>query len=225
VPTTIVGLVILVVLLLPGMTYRVSRDAQDPTPGHSAFRETAAIVTVSALAHGVTLAGFAIARTWGPTSITPDIGQLLRPKSGYFGDHYARVFLWAAGLMLLSCALSALAGAWRPGALMKRLPSAQVDFRSAWWKQLRAGQPAGHTIYLGCELDDGSYVSGELLSFATGTEETADRDLVLTGDLGYRPPGSNEPQEFNLGASTLIVSARRIKFITVNYAPKASGTE
>ena len=46
--------------------------------------------------------------------------------------------------------------------------------------------------YLSCDLTDGTYIGGYLLTFNPDPEETTDRELALTGPITYRASGDDE---------------------------------
>jgi hypothetical protein len=85
-------------------------------------------------------------------------------------------------------------------------------------------------IHVGCLLDDGSYVEGELGSFSVVGDDVPDRDLVLTEPVSYRPPGADEVEPY--GCSAVCLSAARIVAAFVTYvgpaatsSPEAAGEE
>jgi hypothetical protein len=64
-------------------------------------------------------------------------------------------------------------------------------------------------------LDDGSYLGGWVLTYSPDSDETADRELTLSGPVTYRSPTGQEAMD--LGVSAVAVSARRIQYLTVSY--------
>jgi hypothetical protein len=81
-PTTLTGLLLFVILLLPGFAYAIGKDRNGVSQGLTPFRETAAVVVASVSAELVVLSLFAIIRTIWP-SVTPNVGALVRNGGGY----------------------------------------------------------------------------------------------------------------------------------------------
>jgi len=95
-----------------------------------------------------------------------------------------------------------------------------VAFRSAWWRLFEEHPHEGHRIYVGCTLDGGSYVAGWLFSHAIDYEETADRDLILSAPVLFRPAGAGDEEAAELAnVGAVVVSARRIEHLFVSYIP------
>jgi kynurenine formamidase len=89
---------------------------------------------------------------------------------------------------------------------------------SSWWLLFHEYPRRSGTarVHVGCELTDGSRVSGTLQHYALQAEETRVRELALTAPLHYRPPGSDTEHELT-GTAVVALSARQIKFLTVAY--------
>ncbi|WP_329165389.1 DUF6338 family protein [Streptomyces sp. NBC_01717] len=210
-PSSLLGLVLFVVCLVPGFIYAAARDLHLPERTSSAFRETTRVVLASLALDGIALAVFAVIRTAAP-GLTPDTGRLVREGWGYVRDDYGRLTLWSCAL-LVAAAGAALAAA----RLLPRGPG-PLSVESSWWL-LFGRYPAltgAKCTYVGCELVDGSYLAGVLKHFAHQAEETGDRELALVAPLEYRPhPGV--PSRPLTDHQLVSVSARQIKFLTVTY--------
>lgn len=207
-PTTVTGLVLLVVLLLPGLTFVIIRERRGSERRPTPFRETGAVVFCSVLTELAALVLFALARGLMP-GLTPDVGQLVREGLGYARDHYAQLGWWAVGLLLFACALAAAAAALTAG-------KPHASAMSAWWIMFDSWFP-GENPLVGCILEDGSYIEGRQASFNVSSEDSPDRDLVLVEPLKYRPPGETETHAVPWGAAC--ISARRIVTMFVSYPP------
>lgn len=220
-PDSLLGFTLFVLLLAPGLTYYFQRELRAPTRSVSAFRETATVAVASVVFNVAVLALLGVVRVLWPEG-TPDIGRLVREAGAYIKCEYRLVGVWSTGLLAFACLVAGLFGRFSPDWIR---PSASgISFTSAWWELIRGSdRPAGHTVFVGCELDDGSYVSGEVLSFSHDVEETADRELVLRPPISYRAAGADEPQE--LLVSAFVVSARAMRFLTFTYVPMASAVE
>ncbi|MEW9527377.1 DUF6338 family protein [Microbispora sp. NPDC049125] len=205
-PTTFTGLLLFVVLLLPGFAYLVVRERVSTERRLSPFRETGVIAFVSVIAELAVLGVFALMRVLA-AEWTPDIGRLIRDGPAYVRTHYASLGLWGVGLLLIAVLAAAAAGRW----LLRQPHSSTV---SAWWQMFEIWHP-GLDRHVVCLLDDGSSVEGYLTSFNRSAEDTPDRDLILEGPLKHRLPNEAEPVDYP--ASVACISARRIVTLFVTY--------
>ncbi|MFE4693969.1 DUF6338 family protein [Streptomyces sp. NPDC056749] len=209
-PTTFTGLILLVVLLLPGLTFVIVRERKGSERRPTPFRETGTVVFCSVLTELAVLVVFAVLRGVMP-ALTPDVGRLVREGVPYAQVHYAELVWWAGGLLAAACALAAVAAA-----MTARVPHSSA--MSAWWVMFEKWYP-GESPLVGCVLENGSYVEGRLASFNVSSDDLPDRDLILVEPLKYRAPGALETQDFPWGS--VCVSARRIVSMFVSY-PLAS---
>ena len=209
-PTSLLGLLLFVMSVFPGVGYLLGREARHPTRDHNGFRETASIVFAGIIAVTVSAFVFAGLRALTP-SHTPDVGELLRDPDPYIRANLPYVSAWAVGILVL-----ATAGAYLAGLVAPRLRGG-VDFESAWWKAFKhkPGGVESHRVHVGCELADGSYVAGWLWSYATAVEENLDRDLLLVAPITYR--ASNDDDEVPLDHAAVVVGASKINFVGVTY--------
>ncbi len=228
-PTTLVGLLLFIVVLAPGFCFVSAWDTRFPERQRSVFRETITVAFASLTLDVLVLGLFAIVRALWPSS-TPDVGELIRqahaylvgasfPHGGYYRNgvlqtqgsfllpsHYVEVFIWAIALLGVACF-----GAWTAGNFLPWT----FPFESSWSLAFAGARPENTEVYVGCELNDGGYIAGYLLSFSSEIEETEDRDLTLSGEIKYRPAGALEAEDQKVGS--VVVSARDIKFLTVSY--------
>jgi hypothetical protein len=209
VPTTLVGLLVFLVLLVPGFAYTLRRERVASSRDVSVFRETVELAFVSVVADAVVLLLFAGARALFP-SLTPDPRQLLRDPGRYGLDHLGLVAAWGGGLLVVAAALATLAA----GPPFRRRKREHEAYASAW--TLLFSEHPGARIYVGCLLDDGSYVTGRLRTYSRASEDDEDRDLTLTGPISYRGPGDTNAAVLpDVGAAA--ISARRLTLLTVSY--------
>lgn len=151
---------------------------------------------------------------------TPDIALLIRdPHSYILLDNSRLVYLvaWAALLILLSSALSA-AFAYRLGFLdylSRRFAPAVTDV-SGWYRVFDTEAPENSTVYVMCELVDGSYAAGDLAWYNTDPEDSPDRDLILAPPLTLLNP---QGEDLGIPVERVILSARDMRQIYVVYAP------
>ncbi|MDO0934531.1 DUF6338 family protein [Streptomyces sp. DG2A-72] len=205
-PTTITGLVLLVILLLPGLTFVIVQERRGSEHRLTPFRETGVVVFGSVIAEMFTLGIFGVARALMP-GLTPDVGRIVREGTEYARNHYVEICWWAVGLLLFSCLVAAIA------ALLTR-NNPHPSAASAWWIMFDSWFP-GENPVVGCVLEDGSYVEGRQASFNVSSDDSPDRDLVLVEPLKYRAPGAAEATPFPWGA--VCISARQIVTMFVSY--------
>lgn len=228
-PTSLVGLLLFVVLLAPGFCYLLRREREAPVRTVSGFRETVTLVLTSLGCNLAVAVAFGLIRGLLPRH-TPDVGSLVRAPDPFVRAHYDELAWWALGLLVAACLLAvAMASAdltAMVGRGLRRVPVARrlapptrgVRFQSAWWRAFQDPSHQGHRVYLGCALDDGSYVAGWLFSHAIDHDETADRDLILSAPVCFRPAGAEDGDAAELrNVDAVVLSARRIVELFVTY--------
>jgi hypothetical protein len=218
-PTTLTGLLLFVVLLLPGFAYLVGKERGGTERHTSPFRETVAIVAASVSSEITVLILFALAR-WLWPSLTPDAGALIHGGSTYLRDHYREFAAWGTAMLLLSVALAYAATV---PAIRRRLPGSYPHDStvSAWWL-LFERLPLGRSVYVACTLDDGSSVRGGLQSFNKSADDDPDRELVLAAPIAYKLPDDDEEQDYPVSA--VCVAARRIVTMFVSYVDRVTSS-
>lgn len=226
VPTTLTGLVLFLVLLLPGFAYVIGKERHGTGQQPTAFRETAAVVAASFSAELVVLLIFAIVRTIGP-GLTPNVGDLVRDPVPYLRGttdhpgHYEQVLIWGAALLLTATALAYVAAKPWARRFFGEYPHSSTV--SAWWRLFDTWK-GDRAIHVGCVLADGSYVEGYVASFSTVADDQPDRDLILAAPIRYRPRGITEPKDY-ADWQAVSVSASRIITLFTRYEnePPANG--
>jgi hypothetical protein len=227
-PTTLTGLLLFVVLLLPGFAYAIGKEqhsvAHRPTP----FRETAAVVAASVIFNISVLVIFAIVRALWP-AITPDVGALVRDPGIYLRGghgriaHYGLVSIWAIGLLALASlfAYTATLPSIRRtvGGVLGPYPG--DSDASGWWILFEKWEQK-RKIHIGCILDDGSFVEGTLGSFSKESDDSPERDLILVQPISYRPTGAATPELYKCSAACVSASCIMVLFVT--YADEGEAT-
>jgi hypothetical protein len=233
VPTNLVSLVLFVVLLAPGLvsiTWRSFRPIRKPT----VLGELAGLVFRSLICDVLALGVFAWIHVVWP-QWTPDVGALIRTQT-YIRENFALVAWWSLGLLVLAC-LFAYIGAqiWTKVTtgrgkffeiFKKLVPGEVVAYQPAWWELLSVIQP-DHLRYVGCVLDDDTYIAGYLHSYNPMPDETGDRELTLVAPITLRSPGEDTANTLGGKApvGAICISARRIQYFTVSYLPKQTKKE
>jgi hypothetical protein len=227
IPSDLTGLLLFVILLLPGFAYNSARARRRPDRKLTAMQETVTIVTASLAALATSGLFFAIIRALLP-GVTPDVRAALFSTHAYLQAHYVRTAWWVAAFLAVAI-LGAMGVAeaqesrWLSRNRYLRGLAAPPDpsTQSGWWIAFGPGLGAGHEVHVGCTLDDGSYVSGRLRSYSQVAEDTADRDLVLRPPIKVRPRGAAQAQEVQ-NVTMMTISARHVVTMAVTYVSRSS---
>lgn len=226
IPSSLTGLVLFVILLWPGFAYNSVRGRRRPDRRLTSLQETVVIVASSLFALAACGTAFAAIRALLP-GVTPDVRLALFSPHAYLQSHYVRTAWWAAAFLAAAVAgaagvASAQESKWirRTRYLRGLAPPPDPSTQSGWWIAFGPGLQAGHQVYVGCTLVDGSYISGRLRSYSQVAEDTADRDLVLRPPIKVRPPGASETHEIR-NVTVMTISARHIVTMTVTYISRA----
>lgn len=229
IPSDLIGLILFVILLLPGFAYNSVRARRRPDRQLTTLQETVIIVTTSLVALAATGVIFATIRALLP-GVTPDVRSALFSTRAYLQGQYVRTAWWAIAFLAFAI-LGAIGVAeaqesrWlRRSHYLRRLAAPpDPSTQSGWWIAFSPGLDAGHELHVGCTLDDGSYVSGRLRSYSQLAEDTADRDLVLRAPIKVRPGGATETREVQ-NVTLMTVSARHIVTMAVTYVDRTSSS-
>lgn len=213
-PSTLSGLLLFIVALLPGFVYLVGRERVGLERRTSPFRETTAVLAASVATE--LAAAIVLSPLW---AWSLDVDRLVREPERYWREEYGLISGWVLGWLVAACllALAATSRKVRTHRLLTWLGAyPHPSTISAWW-YLFEEQAAGDDRYVGLMLDDQSYLHGKLLSFNANAEDGPDRDLVLMAPITYRGPNMTSAKRLDCGAAT--VSARHIVAMTVAYVP------
>lgn len=232
VPSGLTGAVLFIVLLWPGFAYFSIRARNSPDRQLTSLQEIVTIVSASLIAIAATGVLFGIIRVAWPGE-TPDVRSLLFQPRTYLQAHYVRTGWWALILLTVAVLGSICAAEVQSNPRMKRFrrlswltAAPDPSTMSGWWIAFSGRDPHKEHVYVGCTIDDGSYVSGRLHSFSQVAEDSADRDLVLRAPISVRPVGAKQTEAIK-DAALMTISARHIVTVTVTYvripAPPATG--
>lgn len=240
-PSTLVGVALFVSLLTPGFAFLARRESRFPARQYTTLRETAAVVTVSLVCNGVTLAAFGAIRVSSP-NWTPDIGRLAREGQAYVRADFVSLGIWLATLLSVASVLAFVAACppgWfrRSASRVSRIGSESFAGAVARWADEYERRPirtnSGWTeafqvypdsyVWVTCDLVDGRVIGGWLRSANPQTEETGERSIVLTGTLRMR--GTDPADEFeDMHTGTTVISADQLRFVAVSYFDSAGST-
>ena len=207
-PTTLSGLAIFVVFLTPGFLNYIQRRRRVPRRKLSSLVEVATFLSVSVLTNAAALGVFVVIRAIIPNH-TPNVERLAAEGSKYVDPRIGYITLWIIILLGISCGLAVGLGRW-PGPL-RRLTPVIVD-SSAWYYAFELG-PEGSKVYLGFDMNDGSYIGGYLDWYNTDDDEVADRDIVLAAPIVTKIDGEDAESSFQ----RVVLSARNIAKISVDF--------
>jgi hypothetical protein len=244
-PTTLSGLFLFVVLLLPGFAFFVGRERHTSGQQFSAFRETAIVVAASLSSELIVLVVFAVVRVLLP-GLTPDVGALVRDSGEYLrgngrqAGHYGQVAIWAVAMLVVAVAL---AYSWSIPEIRARVRAFATNGKrfskmrnligdalgeyphesnaSAWWV-LFDSWSEHNEVGVRCFLDDGSCVEGRIGTFSREADDKPERDLILIEPISFRPAGGDEVEQSE--ASAVCISASRIVTLFVTYQRKPAVT-
>jgi Family of unknown function (DUF6338) len=207
VPSTIDGLLLFLVFLVPGFLSYIQRRKRVDERRLSPLVELATFVTTSVVTTIVALGIFTLLR-WVLPHHTPNSEQLFSGPHKYLLARPGYVVAWGLLLLAISSFLGFAIGRWGRAWITPII----VDM-SAWNLLFTEQVPPDAKVFLGCDLEDGTYVSGYLAWFNTDPDEGEDRALVLATPITVRTGGTSAPSQF----SRLILSAREIKRLHVSY--------
>lgn len=207
-PTTLGGLGIFVIFLTPGFLNYILRKRRVPQRSLSSLVELSTFVSISVLTNLLALCVFALVRFVEPRH-TPDIERMLIQGTSYIFPRIGYIVVWAAVILATSCTFALLIGLGIGP--IARLTPVIID-ASAWYQVFESG-PEDALVFVGCDLNDGSYVSGYLDWYNTDIDEVSDRDLVLAAPITVKIGGNEEAYGFE----RMILSARNIARLNVAF--------
>src|SRR5260221_14391696 len=79
-------------------------------------------------------------------------------------------------------------------------------------------------IHVGSILEDGSLIEGKLGSFSRESDDSPNRDLILSPPIRYRPPGVDDLETSPYEGGAVCFSAARIVAMFVSYSEKDAVT-
>jgi hypothetical protein len=207
-PSTLGGLAIFVVFLTPGFLNYVQRRRRVPQRALSPLVEVSTFVSISVFTNLLALGLFALVR-WITPDHSPNVEQMLTEGATYIDPRVGYIAAWSAGVLVVSCALAVLIGS---GKLPFPELTPVIINTSAWYQVFESG-PADAKVFVGCDMDDGSYISGYLDWYNTDVDEVADRDLVLAAPIEINAEGETT----ETGFPRMILSARNIERLSVSF--------
>ena len=223
-PSSLFGVFLLIAFAFPGFTYQRTVARTRPERVQTGLQELLEILFMSVVIDGVTTLVVAAVAAVGGIGM-PKVSSLIMSPRAYAAAHVGLMSWW---LTVGFCVANVLAFGLASGVLERLLrrviphgtPQALAgnSQQSAWWLVFRAHPEL--TTHVGCIMQDGSYVAGDLYSFSRSAVEGAERDLVLSGCLEYRAPGQTRSRALE-DVSVVVVSSGEIAVLTVSYVEQA----
>ncbi|MEU0878453.1 DUF6338 family protein [Lentzea sp. NPDC005914] len=217
-PSTLTGLIIFVLLLVPGFVFQRRRARDRPAAEETALQEALTILFTGLLLDGIGLAAVG-GLWWAIPGSGVDVSKLVLSPTAYLAAHPVRLMGWSAAVLALAIAVGYLAAGRRVQAVVRRSArraASSEPHASAWWL-LFEEHPPEVPVHVGCYLSDGGYLSGRLHSYSRVGKESGDRELTLRDEITYREPGEASATRVLHNVGAVSVSARNIQFLTVTY--------
>jgi Family of unknown function (DUF6338) len=220
-PTTTVSLFVTIAFALPGYVFHRTALRRNPERTDTAVTEVLSVLFAS-----IAIDTFVILLLLAAGAVLPvqkiDAAGFIADPQGYVAENVGLVAGWASTGFLLALLLAVIAGLrpwrrWLPGRWREWADDRErryQDQQSAWWRLFHDNPDS--RVYVGCTLDDGSYVSGFLNSYSKVGTEHADRELTLRAPITYRPSGDSDAVQIDT-VGAVAVSARHIVLMTVTY--------
>jgi hypothetical protein len=207
-PTTLAGLAIFVAFLTPGFLNYLQRKRRVPQRTLSPLVEVATFLSISVFTNLLAVGLFAAVRAIAPKH-APNVEQMLSHGTSYIYPRIGYITAWSIGVLIVSCTIAVLIGS--DIIPFARLAPVIIDV-SAWYQIFESG-PKGAKVYVGCDMSDGSYISGYLQWYNTDVDEIADRDLALAAPILVKANDQTVTSDFE----RMILSARNIERLSVDF--------
>jgi hypothetical protein len=225
-PTTTVSLFVTIAFALPGYIFHRTALRRNPERADTAVTEVLSVLFASIAIDTLVLLLLVAASAVLPVHKVNASGFISNPQ-GYVAKNLGVIAGWGSIGFLLALLLAVAAGlrpweAWLPARWREWADGRErlyQDQQSAWWRLFHDNP--GSRVYVGCTVDDGSYVSGFLNSYSKVGTEHADREITLRAPVTYRPSEDSKAMPLdNVGA--IAISARHIVLMTVTYVTSSA---
>jgi Family of unknown function (DUF6338) len=145
---------------------------------------------------------------------------LARTPRNYATTNYHLLAAWSIGFVFLASSIGYMAGTRRVRLLCRALfrLTPIEPHASAWW--LLFNEHPDAVVYVGCFLDNGSYISGRLHSYSRDAREDRHHELTLRGSITYVPPEGSGRAEALTNVGAVAINSRNVTLMTVSYVPQ-----
>lgn len=220
-PTTTVSLFVTIAFALPGYIFHRTALRRNPERTDTAVTEVLSVLFASIAIDTFVLLLLVAASAVLPVPKVNASGFISNPQ-GYAAKNLGVIAGWASTGFLLAVLLAFAAGLrpwqrWLPAPWRGRADDRERHYQgqqSAWWRLFHDNP--GSRVYVGCTVDDGSYISGFLNSYSKVGTEHADREITLRAPVTYRLSEESKAVQLN-NVGAVVISARHIVVMTVTY--------
>lgn len=209
IPTTITGLAVVALMLLPGFVFVTSRERHQPARRLSALRETSKVLAATAVSYLIPAVILVVLACLFPER-RRDLADLVSSPQTFVQDHPFRMAVGLVSVVLLASVVAGLLGSPRFNFLIPRSGG------SAWWHLFEEAKPHDTTdIQVAVTLADDAVLTGVLHSWNRDADDHGDRELVLSSPIWLQPPESGVVER--LETEVLAIASRQIKYLSVQY--------
>lgn len=221
-PSTLLGLIILLAAIGPGYCFIVARGRRVPDRGLSELRELVELALVGSLCTVVAaLAVTAVAARQVDWPDTDDLSTIIAQPMVYLLESPARLtgaLVGAVLVLLIACAVAYLLAV-----LIHWDSRPSIDPRGSAWRTIFSEEYRGHDKETTVLLDGGAQLVGYAHGFTVGPDEEQQRELLLARPFVYKPDGDAPP--YKLDVDRLVVRSDQIRLLTVKYVRRQGPAE
>lgn len=224
-PTEPLAALVYIFMLVPGIVFVHKSEMHRPTIRRSIFRETSAVIVVSAVCFAaVALVAFIwsffdgeVANLFYQFLTSPD--ALLKK------DPQLLVAVVLSSLLIATAVGFSMGTKGFQSGLDQLMGGADAINRThSGWAEAFELYPAAEVV-VGVQLKSGTWVQGQMYTYNPLPHDDPDRSLTLTGNIRYRTQNMDETASFE-GLTMLIIQASEIDFLAVGHnEPVQAGNE
>jgi hypothetical protein len=204
-PASIASLALFVALLVPGMIYAIRLEKYTSRAQPSQLRELVQVILASILSGVLAIAVYIPFRI-NFAGVTPSFQLWASEGNKYWIGHFESIVVLCALYFLISCSFGMVLAEAHGRALRGDRGFGWFTQVSRWVLPNPIRQTSGWSViadlyesednppyvYVGCQMKDGSYVSGPLWTLSHRAEEDQNRDLVISAPILFRAAGGDE---------------------------------
>jgi len=212
IPTTLTGILLLLILLLPGFVFITLRERHQPARRLSVFRETSVVLAATTASYAIPAIATGIL-VWQWPEFRSQVAAALSDPAMYASHHAFRLtgatLIWVA----VGTGIGAALGTKRFAPLLTGTSGG-----SAWWELFEPNPrlvTGAFSTEVTATLDDDTLITGRLYSWNRDADDGPDREFTLQAPLWLQPKNESEP--FKLDAAAMTISARVIRHLSVRY--------
>lgn len=212
IPTTLTGILLLLVLLLPGFVFVTLRERHQPARRLSVFRETSVVLAATTASYAIpaVVAGILVG-CW--PEFRSQVATGLSDPGMYASHHAFRVTGVTLIWVVVGTGIGAALGTRRFAPLLTGTSGG-----SAWWELFEPNPrlvTGDFSTEVTATLDDGAVITGRLYSWNRDADDGPDREFTLQPPLWLQ--AKEEPEPAELDAAAMTISARVVRHLSVRY--------